>query len=411
MAKPKSGEMRGRWVVLMVALGILLPTSAWAEEAKREATHAEGKKIQVKGENKANRLQTLCMAPSGEVLALLGLPRYGTTERDIPSEVQVFSPTGEKLRTYKVGFAGQAINASSDGHIFVAGSGKIAELASTGSLLSEMELPHLAELVKDKAALRKKAEEQLKSEREMYQQMVDQFKKQKEELEKKDKDQLTANEKAQLRSIEATLKAYAPMLKEQNQRTVESAMADLTARLRQVNAVAVTDKEIFVATGESKGYGFAVWRMTREFKEPKQIISGLGGCCGQMDIQATADSVFVCENTKHKVFQFDREGKRLAGFGKKGRDGDPECFGSCCNPMNCCIAKDGSVYTAESEGYVKHFAADGKFLGPIGSVKITGGCKNVGLGVSPDGDTLYFCDQPGSNIIILAKKTDTAAKP
>lgn len=401
-----------RGLALAAVLGALIPAALWAEEAKpNETTHAQGKKIAVKGENKQNKLQTLCMAPTGEIVALVALPRYGTAAKEIPSEVQIFSPTGEKLKTWKVGFAAQAINAGPDGHVFVAGSGKLAELSAEGSPLAEVELPHLAAVLGDKEALKKRAEEQLQSEKDMYKQVVEQYQKQKDELAKKDKEKLTAAEKAQLRNAETILKSYQQMLKQQESRTVEDAMKDLTARLRQVNAVAATEKEIFVATGETKGYGYAVWRMTRGFKEPKQIISGLGGCCGQMDIQASGDTIYVCENTKHKVFRFDREGARLGGFGKKGRDGDPECFGSCCNPMNCRIAKDGSVYTAESEGHVKHFAADGKFLGPVGSAKISGGCKNVALGVSPDGETVYFCDQPGSNIIILSKKTDTAAKP
>ena len=37
-------------------------------------------------------------------------------------------------------------------------------------------------------------------------------------------------------------------------------------------------------------------------------------------------------------------------------------------------------------------------------VKLTGGCKNVAIAVSADGNKLYFCDQPGSKFHIFEKK-------
>jgi hypothetical protein len=70
-------------------------------------------------------------------------------------------------------------------------------------------------------------------------------------------------------------------------------------------------------------------------------------------------------------------------------------------------SKDGDIFTAESEGIIKRFSAKGDFLGQVGHVILTGGCKNVGVGASPDGDRVYFCDQPGSRIIVMSKKTVT----
>jgi hypothetical protein len=399
-------------ILLLAAIGGWLPLVAVLadeEKPKPEPSHVQARKIAVQGEHSGNRLQTLCVSTSGEIIALVGLSRYGSAERDVPSEVQVFSPEGEKQRSWKVAFAAQTINVDAKGHIFVAGSGKLAEFSPTGSPLAEIDLPHVAEVLKDAEGLRQRAEEQLKAEKQSYQAMVDQYVKAKDELEKKDKEKLTAQEKAQLQMYAAQLKAFENSKKFYESRTVDEVVKDLTARVRTVNAVTATDRDVFIATGESKGYGYAIWRMTRDYKEPKQILKNIGGCCGQMDIQARGNELYVAENTRHQVGRYDRDGKRLGSFGKRGRDGDPECFGSCCNPMNCCIAKDGSVYTAESEGHIKHFSADGKFLGPVGSAKISGGCKNVGIGVSPDGETVYFCDQPGSAIIILSRKTDAGS--
>jgi hypothetical protein len=37
-------------------------------------------------------------------------------------------------------------------------------------------------------------------------------------------------------------------------------------------------------------------------------------------------------------------------------------------------------------------------------VALTGGCKNVAVAVTPDAERVFFCDQPGSKVIILARK-------
>ncbi|MFQ3593377.1 MAG: hypothetical protein SNJ82_09370, partial [Gemmataceae bacterium] len=102
--------------------------------------------------------------------------------------------------------------------------------------------------------------------------------------------------------------------------------------------------------------------------------------------------------------RYDREGKEIARHGKRGQDTDPECFGGCCNPMNLRANAQGEVFTAESEGIIKRYSSKGDFLGTVGYAPLTGGCKNVGIGASPDGSRVYFCDQPGSAILILAKK-------
>ena len=89
------------------------------------------------------------------------------------------------------------------------------------------------------------------------------------------------------------------------------------------------------ATGPaSKGYGYRVWRTDLNFQNAVAIVDGLSGCCGQMDIQCCGDEVVVAENSRHRVVRYDADGKTIASFGKRSRDGAGECFGGCCNPMN-----------------------------------------------------------------------------
>jgi hypothetical protein len=327
------------------------------------------------------------------------------------SEVQVFSPDGEPVRKWKVNFLGQSINAGPNGSVFVAGDGRIAQFDKAGTLMTEAELPMVTTLLKDAAKLKKQAEEQLKEAVQSSEAMVKQFRDRREKLLKKDTDgKITQAEKQQLRSLEQNVKVYEQMAEEAKKRTVDDVVRDLTGRLRIVNAVTATDKDVYVVTGEPKGYGYAVWRMGHDFKDAKQVLGGLRGCCGQMDVQARGDELLVAENCSHAVGRYTRDGKKLGTFGKRGQETDPTCFGGCCNPMNVRVTADGSVYTAESEGHVKLFSPTGEFVAAVGTAKLKGGCKNVALAASADGEKVYFCDQPGSRIIVLAKKAAKAAE-
>jgi hypothetical protein len=163
-----------------------------------------------------------------------------------------------------------------------------------------------------------------------------------------------------------------------------------------------------VVTGEEKGYGFAAWRMDQNFENPTKVLSELRGCCGQMDVQAIGDELFVAENTKHRVGRYDRNGKRNQEFGTTAAKGNAEGFGGCCNPMNVCCGPEGEILTAESEGIIRRFSLRGEYLGLVGRVSLTGGCKNVAVSASPDGERVYFCDLPGSRIIVMGPVSDQA---
>ena len=159
----------------------------------------------------------------------------------------------------------------------------------------------------------------------------------------------------------------------------------------RITGIAVSARDVFVAATARTGTGYEVWRLGLDLGEPKCILEGQRGCCGQFDIQARGEELVVADNTRHRVSRYDRDGKELGGFGKSSRDGG-EGFGGCCNPMNTRVGKDGEIYTAESEGYVKCFAADGKLLATVGTVELAGGCKHVPIDVSKDGERVYVAD-------------------
>jgi hypothetical protein len=382
-----------------------------AARADESATHEQVQVIEVAREGAAS-LQTLAATPDGKVIALVSLSRYSVPSpggEKSSSKVLVLDEAGKELNRWALEFNGQSIGSGPDGSVYVAGEGKLAKYSVEGKLLASAEVPHLLEVLRDQEKLRQQAEEQIKSQQASIEESKKEFEDQAKALRDKGEENLSDVEKQQLKALEVNIRAYEQYLKNRPQQSVESAMASLTTRLRTINAIAATDKDVFIACGELKGYGYAIWRMGLDFKNPTQVLGKLGGCCGQMDVQARGDQLFVAENTRHRVGRYDLTGKLVSHFGKRERESEGECFGGCCNPMNCRIGAGGEIYTAESEGVVKKFNAQGQFVALIGTVKLSGGCKNVAVAASPKGDRVYFCDLPGSRIIVLAQKTATAA--
>jgi sugar lactone lactonase YvrE len=149
--------------------------------------------------------------------------------------------------------------------------------------------------------------------------------------------------------------------------------------------------------------------MNHEFQNAEVIISGLSGCCGQMDVQASSTGLYVAENSRHRVVRYEANGKLVSTWGKGDRTG-VDGFSSCCNPMNVCFGKNGDVFTAESNtGRIKRFTADGKFVDYVGDIKLVPGCKNVSIAVSPDGDRVYMLDITRNHIVLMERKPAAAA--
>jgi hypothetical protein len=400
-------------------LSILAVAAVVAEEepaikpgAATSATHEQVAAIEVKGES-GSTLQTLAATPDGKIIGLVAPARYAAIgvngQSASPSEVRIFDGEGKELERWKLSFSGQSVGVGPDGTIFVAGDGRLAKYSAEGKLLAELEVPHLAELLKDQDALKKRAEEQLKQEQESfansktaYEAIVKQL------SEKKDRTEI---EEQQLKAYKSYLETFEAQAASYKNRKIEDVIKQLTSRLRIINGIAATEKDVYIACGELVGYGYAIWRMDSDLKSAERVLGPVSGCCGQMDIQAQGDHFYLSENTKKRVAQYDRTGKLVSAFGKSGRESDGLSFGGCCNPMNCRVCATGDIVTAESEGIVKRFSSTGDFLGLVGYAKLTGGCKNVAVAASPKGDRVYFCDLPGSRIIVLAaKKAETSGE-
>jgi hypothetical protein len=417
-----------------------LPPGALANDGvpeglkKVDKSHAQLSVVALRNAKTGGTLQDFCVNRDGLVLALIsnsaawGVPSAPAVRE---SMVQVLDRDGKLLRDWKVDFAGQAINAAPDGSIYLGGNGHLARYDAEGKLLAEGDAPQLAVLSNEEELI-ESAKEQLEAENKSYAEQIKRYEeilgdpKKLEELETQyatmveqqlaeqqknlTDEQKEAAKKRPQPKIDVK-KMYADQLKSmkaRKERTVDDMVASIRSRLNTVNAISSGGDDVFIACAMSKGYAYAVWRTDREFKNAKQIITGLSGCCGQMDIQAVDDQVYVAENSRHRIVHYNRDGKKLGAFGKTDREGVGEGFGGCCNPMNLCFASDGGLLASESCGVVKRFSRDGKYESLVGIAQVPPGCKNSAIGISSDGERVYYIDIQGSNLIVLARGSEPA---
>jgi sugar lactone lactonase YvrE len=379
-------------------------------DPKEDLVRPTHKQTTVISVNSANREDTVvnsfCLSPEGNVMAACG---------NGPGEVRVFDKDGAYLSSFELAVRPDAINIGSDGNIYIAGGGRLLQLDPTGHVLHETESPHAAKLLASKDQLRKEIIQQNKDMGEQFKTQVDQYDKLIAELKKtqdekvKAGQELSKSDKRRLESFEQMKEQYETMAKQMgsakeltDKELDGQVKSSLEYKLR-VASISQTGDDVFVACCAAAGYGFDIWRLDREFKNGKIIVSDLSGCCGQMDVQASTSGIYVAENSRHRVCCYDRDGKMTASWGKQARNG-LDGFGSCCNPMNVAFGPDGSIYTAESEiGRVKRFSPKGELIDLVGKVDIVPGCKKVAIAVSKEGDNVYMLDVSRHHIVKMER--------
>jgi sugar lactone lactonase YvrE len=391
-----------------------------AVDAKLVPTHEQAAIIKVVDkQGQALPLLTFCLDKDGNILAGVGAEA---------GEIRVYDPDGKFVDSWAVAVKPEAVYAAADGNIYVAGAGKLLKYDNQGALLLKADAPHAAAIMADASKLRAQVIAQAKSraetyarQGEIYQQAIDRFQKQVDDLKATGEDALTEADKQRITSYETAIESYKQsketfakyaqqnpaedLTEEQIQQQIER----MVASKMKMASVSAADGDVFVVAPSFVGYGFEVWRTDDAFENGKRIVSELRGCCGQMDAQACSNGVFVAENARYRVGRYDRDGKETCTWGEGDREGVVG-FGSCCNPMNVAFGPNGDVYTAEATlGRVKRFSPTGEFLGLVGSVEIVPGCKKVSIAVNADGSRVYMLDITRTHIVMMVRKTgDTA---
>jgi hypothetical protein len=395
------------------------------ESAVRVATHHQASTLQVNTTGqKPIKLSCFCLTPDDHILA------GGTGQ---PGELRVLDAEGKYVNTWEIPVSPEAIYARNDGTIFVAGEGQVVKLSPKGAIELKKEAPHFAALNAHPEKLReeviaqaKKRAEQLGRQSQVYDQMIERADKEIAAIQEQIAALETPQDKAPLeqrlavynKQKEAYSNAkerWADMMKSGPNGALTDEQIDAQVKASMVSkqkasSISATGDDVFLATRAATGYGFDIWRMDNEFDNATLIVKDLSGCCGQMDVKANKDGVFVAENSRHRVRRFDRDGKELGAWGVTARTG-LEGFGSCCNPMNVAFGPGSDVYTAEDDtGRIKRYSPEGKLLGLVGAVELKPGCKNVSISVSSDGSRVYMLDITRNYLVQLdARAADEIA--
>ncbi len=372
-------------------------------------------------------LNCFCLDNSGRILA-----GCGTDEKT--GEIRVFEADGNYVESWSVPVMVEAVNVrATDGMVVVAGGGKLVKLSPDGNLVAEADAPHIAAL--DTDALREEVKKQMEQVEQSYKSRGKMFtdqaeriggmiEKAQEELANVEKandaeeaspdkrtqlEQQIVNYKRQQESLRKMSAEWAERIADMDFSVTEDQIDDRVEasiqRKRAVASVSAVGSKVYVATNDTAGYGYAVWMCDDSFENAKKVVGGLRGCCGQMDVQASEDGIYVAENSRHRVACFDDAGELTREWGGRiSDDSDIDGFGSCCNPMNLAFGPDGNVYTAEDNtGRIKCYSAEGKLLSHVGHADLVPGCKKVSIGVSRDGVDVYMLDITRNHIVHMKK--------
>lgn len=376
-----------------------------------KATHEQKKLIELKRDaNDSMTVNAFCLDAQGMILAACG---------GGPGEIRRLDGDGKFVSAWSVSVKPESISSAPDGTVLVAGDGKLFRFAADGKLLKEAASPHVTALQEKKEQLREEARKNflrsfnsVATRIETYEQIIASLKERQAKNEKLEpaEEQILKVLPAQLETLKKQQAAAGEKKQpEIDEARVEAQVAALTKQKSRMASISSDGRNVFVATPALVGYGYEVWRMTTDFEKGEVIVTGLSGCCGQMDVQVSETGVYVAENSRHRVVRYQGDGKLIASWGKADRTG-VEGFTSCCNPMNVCFNKAGDVYTAESNtGRIKRFTAAGEFIEFVGDIKLVPGCKNVSIAVTPDGARVYMLDLTRNHIVLMERKAADAA--
>lgn len=404
----------GAWLLTIVAFAIAHHSTALAVDKPQgiddQATHEQVSTIEIaQSDEDQHTVNAFCLSPSGAIVAACGAG---------PGEIRILNTDGKLLNSWKVDVRPEAVNTSEDGSVLVGGDGQLFQFDSSGKLIRQAESPHSKNLKSNKDELRKEAIASLSRRRPSaasrlatYEAILKQLE------EKKEKGELNDQEERTLSILPNIIKSQKEQAaeeeeeqnKEPTEDEIEQVMDSMLKSKLRIASISTDEEHLYIATRDLAGYGYAVWKLNPDFSGGEEIVNGLRGCCGQMDVQVCENGLFVAENSRHRVVRFDTKGEELTQWGKQDRKGI-EGFTSCCNPMNVCFNGKGEVFTAESStGRIKRYNAEGKLLSYIGDVKLVPGCKNVSIAVADD-NTVYMLDITRNHIVVMKEKSEDSEK-
>ena len=375
---------------------IVAPTLVFAAGTKFETTHRQAFILKPAKAEMQITLSAFTMDAAGNVVAAIRSDKRSGSDAGWQ---QIYGPDKALVREIALPFPPTAVAVTGDGHFLAAGGGKMCKTTPEGAIVEKGDLTTLLKL--DPKKLREEAIAEWRKDQiefgDMKRNQRTVITGQIGRMEKKAEAERTDRDKARLASLKAQLAGLPEEGKEKD--PPEEEIASVISHRMYIPSIAATANGALITLNKNRGY--EVWQTDAKFAEGKQIITGLRGCCGQMDVTTAGDRIFTAENTKYQVGVYDLAGKAVMRFGEEYKDGN-NGFGSCCNPMNVTPLANGDVLTAESSiGHIKRFNSEGKLVGVIGRARIGGGCKHVSLGFDPKRDRYYVQYEDLNHICVM----------
>lgn len=396
--------MRAILVALAVVVGAQYSKGDTTKSIDDLATHQQVAVIEIADENNPLGINAFCLDAEGNIVAACG---------NGPGEVRIANDKGKILKSWELNVRPESINVADDGTILVGGEGKLFRFRPDGTTVLEVDSPHADKLRSSKSELRKAAIQYLerrtrpiKSRIASYEGMIKQLEERAKTGELSDSEQrmLTDILPRMLERYRAQVSDEDENAEQPSEEAIQQQMDSLFSSKLRISSISSSGDHVLVATRGIEGYGYDIWKMDSQFANAEIIVTGLSGCCGQMDVQCCKQGIFVAENSRDRVVHFDFAGDQITHWGKSDRTGI-DGFASCCNPMNVCFDDKGYIYTAESSiGRIKQFDAKGNLIAYIGDVDLVPGCKNVSIAVSPVNDNIYMLDLTRNHIKMMQPK-------
>ena len=310
--------------------------------------------------------------------------------------------SGAQRQAAPLPFACKGVTVAPDGAVIAVGDDRVVVFSPEGEQLAEATAPHFQPTDEERATFEAESAEQYREMLVFYEQQIERLTTVKDALEAIPEEERT--ERQQLELAEAVMTVT---LTQESAKSLPTSadqwIAGQLASARSIHRVAASRDLLFLVAREPTGYG--VYRCGRDFSAPEKIVSGLRGCCDQMDVQVVGDELVIAENSRHRVAIYAFDGEPLRTFGEASRTDIRKGFGGCCNPMNACPGPDGTLLLSESSGLVKQFAPDGTLVEILAAADVPSGCKNSSIGLSTDGLTLYYLDIQKGRVLVLEKKS------
>jgi len=394
------------------------------ESISEVATHQQSRTIAITDGDQSLTVNAFCLDDRDNIVAVCGAG---------PGQVRILDQQGETIRSWEIEIKPESIHVDANNTVLVGGEGKLFRFDIKGELLVQADSPHAISMRENREDLRKAAIQALQPAANMLERRIESYERIITMLEEKSENaELNEQETRMLESLPKTLATWKEERAEElegeakegteddkknkgpSEEKIQERIDMMVRSKMRISSITSGDEHVFVTTRSTEGYGFDVWKINHELTGGEILITGLSGCCGQMDVQCCRKGdetvgLFVAENSRGQVAHYGLDGEAIHQWGKKDRTGK-DGFTSCCNPMNVCFNAGGDVYTAESStGRIKRFSAGGELLDFVGDVELVPGCKNVSIAVSKKTDAVLMLDITRGHVIVMEPKTSEPA--